>query len=203
MSALEARSEGYGVSKQLLMERAGRGTFRLIQRLLEPQTKVLVVCYHGNNGGDGFVFARYAAERSFVDVLFLGNEEKLSFESTANFMKLRNTSNVNLITDPSKVNFNNYHILIDAIFGTGIKGHIHDPLGSVVLRFNRAMGYKVSIDVPSGINPDTGRHSNVFVVPNLLVALHDLKKGLKDFLSITKRVDLWLDYEKKDILKKK
>ncbi|HLC64759.1 MAG TPA: NAD(P)H-hydrate epimerase [Candidatus Nanoarchaeia archaeon] len=202
MKRLEARSIGYGVSLQLLMERSGKGVYKAVETSLEPGMKVLVVCYHGNNGGDGFVAARYIAEKCFVDVLSLGEESKMSFETMANFIKLKSTPNVRIITDTKLVNFNDYNFIIDAIFGTGLKGHIHDPVGSVILRFNRAMGYKVSIDVPSGIDPDSGKHANVFVVPNMLVALHDLKKGLGRFRSITKRVELWLKDERRDILKK-
>lgn len=201
MRKLEARSMGYGVSAQLLMERAGKGVFKLLETLLEPQARVLVVCYHGNNGGDGFVAARYIAEKCPVDVLFLGQESKLSFEALGNLIKLRSISNLRIITDPALVNFNDYNFLIDAVFGTGLEGSIREPIASVILRFNRAMGYKVSIDVPSGIDPDTGKRANVFAVPNLLIALHDLKKGLNAYRGITKRVELWLKDERKDILK--
>ncbi len=202
MKVLEAKSEGYGVSRQILMERAGKGVFSILQTLLEPGMRVLVVCYHGNNGGDGFVAARYIAQICSVDVLFLGDESKMSFETLGNLLALKKVSDVRIIVDAKKVNFNDYSFLIDALFGTGVRGMIHDPLGSVILRFNRAMGYKVSIDVPSGIDPDSGERKNVFVLPNLLIAIHDLKKGLGAYRSITKRVDLWHKDERRDILKK-
>ena len=75
MGVLEAKS---GIPMLNLMENAGRAVYQAIkQRLDLNDKKILIVCYHGSNGGDGFVAARYLCDEAETDVLFIGDEAKL------------------------------------------------------------------------------------------------------------------------------
>ena len=79
------------------------------------------------------------------------------------------------------VDFSDYDIIIDAIFGTGIDGEIKDPLATLIKNLSKAKAYKLSVDVPSGVNPDTGEKANVYFEPDLIITMHDIKKGLETY----------------------
>ncbi|MFC2016570.1 NAD(P)H-hydrate epimerase, partial [Chloroflexota bacterium] len=154
-----------GTPKIVLMENAGKAIYETLKEKFDLKDKrTLVVAYHGNNGGDGFVAARHLCNDAEVDVLFVGDEAKLTEEALANFKKIENNEKLQVLTLES-VDFSDYDIIIDAIFGTGIEGEIKDPLATLIKNLGKAKAYKVSIDVPSGINPDTGEKSNVYFEP--------------------------------------
>ena len=88
------------------------------------------------------------------------------------------------------VDFSDYDIIVDAIFGTGIEGEIKDPLATLIKNLGKSKANKVSIDVPSGINPDTGEKANVYFEPDLLITMHDLKEGLESYKDKTVIVDI-------------
>ena len=79
------------IPKIKLMEYAGKGIYETLKKkLILKNKKILVIAYHGNNGGDGFVAARYLCEYSSVDILFLGDEDKLKQEAKINYNKILN-----------------------------------------------------------------------------------------------------------------
>jgi len=177
------------------MENAGKGIFDCLTEKKDIKgRKILIVCYHGNNGGDGFVAARYLADECEVDVLFLGEEEKLKKEAKANYDKLIKKYDVQLFTD-YEIDYDEYDIIIDAIFGTGIEGDIKEPVASVMDFINNSKAYKVSVDVPSGINPDTGKAANKYIEPDLIITMHAMKKGLTEYKDKTIVVDIGIKSE--------
>lgn len=183
MRKLEDKSESLGVSKLELMENAGKGIFNILNNKFDLNGKqILIVCYHGNNGGDGFVAARYLSNVCDVDVLFIGDENKLKKEGKINYEKIKTIKQVK--------GFNDYNIIIDALLGTGIEGDIKEPIASVIDRFNNSKSFKVSVDVPSGINPDTGEKSNKYINADLIITFHDIKKGLIKYKDKTVVVDI-------------
>ena len=151
--------------------------------------KILIVAYHGNNGGDGFVAARYLCDDAEVDVMFVGDEKKLKEGALVNFKKIENNEKIQILSLES-VDFSDYDIIIDAIFGTGIVGEIKDPLATLISNLSKAKAFKVSVDVPSGINPDTGEKTNAYFEPNLLITMHDIKKGLESYKDKTVVADI-------------
>lgn len=171
-----------------LMENAGKQIFETLKGKVEGK-KVLIVCYHGNNGGDGFVAAKYLSEICEVDVLFLGDETKLKKEALINYKKVLKNYNIQLFKDPN-IDYNDYDIIIDAMLGTGIEGLVKEPLGAVIDLVNNSKAKIVSIDVPTGINPDTGESANKAVEPDMIIALHAVKKGLEKFRDKTVVVDI-------------
>ena len=88
------------------------------------------------------------------------------------------------------VDFSDYNVIVDAIFGTGIRGDIKDPLATLIKNLNKSKAYKVSMDIPSGINPDTGEKANVFFEPDLIITMHDIKKGLESYKDKTVVADI-------------
>jgi len=173
--------ESCGTPKIVLMENAGKAVYKILKEKFDLKDKrILVVAYHGNNGGDGFVAARHLCNVAEVDVIFVGDEAKLKEEALVNFKKIENNEKLQMLSLEA-VDFSDYDIIIDAIFGTGIKGEIEDPLATLIKNLGKAKAHKVSIDVPSGINPDTGEKANVFFEPDLIITMHGMKKGLEDY----------------------
>lgn len=179
-----------GIPKVVLMEYAGRGIAKILKEKFDlKDKKILIVAYHGNNGGDGFVAARHLCNETEVDVLFIGNESKLKDEAQINFKKIENNEKLQMLSLEA-VDFSDYDIIIDAVFGTGIDGGIKDPLATLISNLSKAKAYKVSVDVPSGINPDTGEKANIYFEPDLIITMHDIKKGLENYKDKTIVVDI-------------
>jgi len=175
---LEKNAENKGLSKLTMMENAGKAVAGILLEKKDLKGKrVLIACYHGNNGGDGFVAARHLADKTEVDVLFVGDEEKLKEEAKVNFDRIQNNELIQFIS-PDYVDFDDYDAIIDALLGTGSHGSLEYPLSSVVEGINDAKGFKLSIDIPSGLNPDTGEGEKM-VNADLIVSLHDVKNGLE------------------------
>lgn len=191
LAAQEQQAERNGISKDLLMDRAGEEIAAIIRR--GGWKKVLFVCYHGNNGGDGFCAARKLLKTHHIKVLFIGNEEKLKAEAKKNYWELRQiekeTGTEIFIHHPSE---NEYDAVVDAIFGTGAqKKNLREPLISAINLINRGK-FIISIDTPTGINPDTGEKAKLFVVPDLIITIHDIKPGLVPYQKLTKVIDIGL-----------
>jgi len=170
-----------GIPRVVLMENAGKAIYNVLKEKFDlKDRRILIVSYHGNNGGDGFVAARYLAGDTEVDVLFVGDDSKLKKEALANFKKIENNEKIQILSLEA-VDFSDYDIIIDAIFGTGIDGEIKDPLATLIKNLSKAKAYKLSVDVPSGVNPDTGEKANVYFEPDLIITMHDIKKGLETY----------------------
>ena len=155
MKALEDEAEAKGTSKFTLMENAGRKIAEVLEEKYELKDKrILVVCYHGNNGGDGFVAARYLAEKAEVEVLFLGDETKFKPEAEDNFKKIEENVLIQFI-GLDYVHFDDYDVIIDAMLGTGIEGALKPAILSTIEGINESKAFKISVDVPTGLNPYT------------------------------------------------
>jgi ADP-dependent NAD(P)H-hydrate dehydratase / NAD(P)H-hydrate epimerase len=179
-----------GIPKAVLMENAGKSIANILRgRIGTKNRKILIVSYHGNNGGDGFVAARHLSADVEVDVLFVGDDSKLTEEALTNFKKIENNELIQML-ELAAVDFSDYDIILDAIFGTGIDGEIKDPLATLIRNLSKSKAYKVSVDVPSGVNPDTGEKANVHFEPDLLITMHDIKKGLSDYKDKTVIADI-------------
>jgi NAD(P)H-hydrate epimerase len=187
---MRALEDNCGIPGIILMERAGLGIADILKEKFNLKDKrILIVAYHGNNGGDGFVAAKHLAENTEVDVLFIGDEAKLKKDALINFKKTENNETIQML-NLEAMDFSDYDIIIDAIFGTGITGEIKDPLATLIKNLSESKAHKVSVDVPSGINPDTGEKANAYFEPDLLITMHDIKKGLESYKDKTIVVDI-------------
>ena len=189
MGILEAKS---GISRLNLMENAGRAVYQTIkQRFDLKNKKILVICYHGNNGGEGFVAARYLCDDAETDVLFIGDENKLKKEASINFKKIEHNERIQFLVD-EEVDFNEYGIIVDAILGIGVQGRLNKEISAIIDDINNSKAYKVSVDIPTGVDPDTGIIIDKCVNADLIVTFHDLKIGLEKFQDKTVVADIGL-----------
>ena len=178
MRILEAKSD---IPRINLMENAGRAVYQTIkQRFDLKDKKILVVCYHGNNGGDGFVAARYLGDEAETDILFIGDENKMKKEALANFKKIEHNNKIQMLAD-DEVDFDEYDLIVDAILGIGIQGRLNREISAVIDDVNKSKAYKVCVDIPTGVDPDTGEIVDKCVDADLIVTFHDIKKGLEKF----------------------
>src|SRR3989344_392940 len=133
---LEYQAVQKGISVEQLMENAGRQVYLAVKERYElAEKKVVIFCGQGNNGGDGFVAARYFAQDCSVLILFFGDKEKLSEEAKENYRKA--FSKINIIKISDKKELKHFHfqksldfIFIDALLGTGTKGKLREPISS-------------------------------------------------------------------------
>jgi NAD(P)H-hydrate epimerase len=184
--------EESGIPRAVLMENAGRSVYEALkQRLDLKDKKILVVCYHGNNGGDGFVAARHLCDEAETDILFIGNEEMLRKEASLNYKKLEHNERIQFLL-VEDVDFNAYDVIIDAILGVGIKGRLKREISAVIEDINNSKAYKISVDIPTGLDPDTGQVIEKCINADLIVTFHDLKKGLENLQSKTIVADIGL-----------
>ena len=189
MRILETSSS---IPRIVLMENAGKAVYNAIKERFDlKDKKILVVCYHGNNGGDGFVAARHLCDEAETDILFIGDENKLKKESMVNFKKIGHSEKIQFLLD-DEVDFGEYDIIVDAILGIGIKGRLNREISSVIDDINNSKAYKVSVDIPTGIDPDTGDVVDKCINADLIVTFHDMKKGLENFREKTVVADIGL-----------
>ncbi|QXJ28193.1 NAD(P)H-hydrate epimerase / ADP-dependent (S)-NAD(P)H-hydrate dehydratase [Saccharolobus shibatae B12] len=182
MRALEINSSALGVSTLLLMENAGRSVKDEIVKRFNVKDKVAYVYVgHGGKGGDGLVAARHLAdEGAKVTVILLGENKHEDAILNLNVIEEMDYSiTLVKIKDMDELKPISADILIDAMLGTGFSGKPREPFRSAIKAFNNSKGFKVSIDVPSGINADTGEaYEDDYVKPDLVVTFHDIKPGL-------------------------
>jgi len=114
-----------------------------------------------------------------VSVVLLGFPEKIKTEEGRwNWELLEKMNSIKLITG-EKTSFDfNADIIVDGILGTGITGDIREPYASAMKYINDSDAFKLAVDVPSGLDPDTGNTSNVFVTVDVTVTFHKMKIGM-------------------------
>ena len=177
--------ETLGIPGILLMENAGRAVYNKVKEIInEEEESVLVICGKGNNGGDGFAAARHLTENSVqTTVISLFRPENLSGDALINHNILQNFTEIIYFEDIDITKFQELislsDIVADAIFGTGLNSKIKGFQEEVINSINEyAEGYVVSVDIPSGINADTGEVLGCAVEADFTVTIHAPKTGL-------------------------
>ena len=188
MYKIENKGHEMGFLKKFMMENAGAAAVRrLIEKTGSADSKNIVIFVGlGNNGGDGLVMARHlAGHGANVTVMLLGTPDKIKTEeSNWNWSILEKMPSVKLMSN-SSIDFDfKPDILVDAILGTGITGEIREPYASAINYINETECYKFAVDVPSGLDPQTGDTANIFTRCDMTVTFHKMKQG------IPKRKDL-------------
>ncbi len=180
MAALDENCKFYGLIPIQLMENAGANVANEIKkRFTSKGTSVTVVAGKGNNGGDAFAAARHLHGFD-VKIVLLGRSKDLRTEETSRNMRILKENGFDIveITDSSELKtLSRSEVIIDAIFGTGIHGKIREPEATAIDLINDASAFVVAVDVPSGLDPDTGE-SEKAVRADLTVTFHSAKRGL-------------------------
>ncbi|MEO8497281.1 MAG: NAD(P)H-hydrate epimerase, partial [Planctomycetota bacterium] len=153
----------YGMTGLVLMENAGRGCADLLcqQGINGP---VVLCCGKGNNGGDGFVIARHLDARGYdVRVLLFCDPVELTGGAAANYKTIQ-AARLGISRCPEgdprawlEQQFAGADWIVDALLGTGARGEPRPPLDIVLRQINAQAAKKLAIDLPSGLDCDTGK----------------------------------------------
>ena len=188
MYNIENKGHDMGFLKKFMMENAGAAAVRrLVEKLGNVDSKnILIFVGMGNNGGDGLVMARHlAGYGAKVTVMLLGSPDKIKTEeSNWNWSILQKMPSVKLLSGDSFDFDFKPDVIIDAILGTGISGEIKEPYASAINFINQTDCYKLAVDVPSGLDPQTGETANIYTKCDMTITFHKMKQG------IPKRKDL-------------
>ncbi len=165
-----------------MMENAGASAVRrLVDKFGDLSTKkVLVFAGLGNNGGDALVISRHLAGfGAVVTLVLLGNPDKIKTEESRwNWQLLEKMNSIKLITGEQPQYDFDVDVIVDGILGTGIAGTIKEPYASAIAFINKSKAFKLAVDVPSGLDPDTGTTANMCVKADMTVTFHKMKVGM-------------------------
>ena len=188
MQQLDRRTiEEAGIPGVVLMENAGRGTVRV---LLDHYAHLLsgtvaIIAGTGNNGGDGFVIARYLVNRGIsVRIFLLGRGEKIRGDARVNLdVALKMSIPLTEIGDRTawqaqRGEVERCTLIVDAIFGTGLTSEIGGVIGEVINDLNGFSIPTVAVDLPSGVHPDSGAVLGTCVKAVCTVTFALPKRGL-------------------------
>jgi NAD(P)H-hydrate epimerase len=158
--------EGFGLPGRLLMENAGREATRVFLNHFAGDARrgVGVIAGRGNNGGDGYVIARYLAQRGYpVSVYLLSTADQIRGDAAAN-LKLLPAVGVPVVEIPDEASFarcqramRSLPVWVDAIFGTGLSAEVCGLFRHVIEFINQLNRPVLAVDIPSGLNADNGQ----------------------------------------------
>jgi hydroxyethylthiazole kinase-like uncharacterized protein yjeF len=183
MKAIEVNAQYFGISRLQLMENAGRAVAQEIASQFKTNSSVRIFCGLGGNGGDGFVAARHLSASGFkVEVIVAGKVKDISDETAlqnwnalqmlTSEVSIREVYDSALVENESKV-----EVIVDALLGIGTKGALRPPFGQMVKAINSSKAFCVAVDVPTGVDSDTGQVLSDAVKADLTVTFYKTKSG--------------------------
>jgi ADP-dependent NAD(P)H-hydrate dehydratase / NAD(P)H-hydrate epimerase len=185
MLAAEYNSEYLGVSHFQLMEAVGAKICDEILARFKTKTnlKIHVIAGPGKNGGDGFAVARHLASQGIKIKVTLAAKTSEVHDQAARqqlnaIVRMTDSIQFESLPDSSQLRPVEADIILDAILGYGVKGELRQPLLGAVRIINRSKGYKIGLDLPSGLDSDTGEPHGDAVKADLTISLHKIKQGL-------------------------
>lgn len=192
------------ISGYSLMQMAAEFSLDIILRELNPVEELIIFCSKGKNSGDGFLLGAYAKEFGLEVTVVMSNSPKDLKGVTRKAFHEMKESNVKVISSKSLKNrrISKNAVLVDALLGTGLKGSLRKNIKDSILVLNQ-LGMKipvVSLDIPSGVNPDTGNAQDVYVLADITTSFVAQKRGC--FTSHGKKASGEVFYSDLDIPKK-
>lgn len=186
MRAIDKNTQYNHIPTLLLMENAGARIADYIISNFPDKKKVSIYSGTGGNGGDGFVAARHLLNQGYKIKLFLlakpenikNQDSKTNFKSIRTIAQTDKNLSLNIITDSTQIQPDNSDIIIDAILGTGVAGKLRQPISAAVDTINYSPAIVISVDVPSGLDPEDGKVTDKTVVAHTTLTLHKQKTGL-------------------------
>jgi NAD(P)H-hydrate epimerase len=180
--------ERFGINGLVLMENAGSAAAGYIIRLLgvPAAAKVCVIAGMGNNAGDGFVVARHLSNAgAAVNVLICGSRDHIKGDALSNLCIVENMSLPIEYIGPSCGNVTEIvtkcaggvEVIVDAMLGTGAVGPPREPISSVIEVVNKLQATVVALDIPSGLDCDSGEPVGSAIKANHTITFVAMKKG--------------------------
>ena len=168
--------EEHGINSYTLMQNAGKAAFKLIQQLYPNARQILIIAGGGNNAGDGYVLARLLSKQDITCyVMPMVHITKLRGDA----MRAQNEFAIHEGIDVEiSTNFPDCDLIVDAMFGTGLSRAIEGEFASIVKAINHSPTPVLSLDIPSGLNADTGNPIGPCVYADTTLTFIGVKSGL-------------------------
>lgn len=174
----------FGVPGVVLMENAGRNMAELL-RSLGIQGLVVICCGKGNNGGDGFVMARHLDNVGIrVRVLLFADPSQLSGDAAVHYrivvaggIAVEPFADNGFDEERLRRHLSDADWIVDALFGSGLRGAVQAPFDGVIDAINKSQARVFAIDIPSGLDSDTGLPLGIAVRAHHTGTVAALKKG--------------------------
>ncbi len=174
---LDQRAIAAGIPGERLMDRAGSGAFAVLRRNWPEGRRILVLCGAGNNGGDGWVVARLAQEAGLKPVVHaLVPEQRL--QGDARTMAERARVEGVPVIEGEPEDLSGFDLVVDALLGTGIRGAPREPFDRVIRAVNDSGLPVLAVDIPSGLDADTGAAAGAVIEASATVTFIGVKQGL-------------------------
>lgn len=182
-----------------LMERAGHAAFETLRQRWPWCRRLVVVCGAGNNGGDGYVVARLARQAGFsIKVAAVAEPRRLTGEAATAWQRAH-AAGVEIMPF-EEAGLADAEVIVDALLGTGLSGNPSAAFRVVIEAINRAARPVLALDIPSGIDADSGAAKGAAVEASVTLTFIGLKRGLftaagPDHCGIVELVSLGLGAE--------
>ena len=179
MKEIERRADEAGLSYYQMMENAGIGAAEQMSSMGAVAGKrVVIFCGKGNNGGDGFVVARKLTEKGASVQLILVEGEPKTVDAIKN-RKICETLAIS-IKNAEEENEIRYSVeaadlIVDGIYGTGFHGELREPVRKITRMINQSKAVVYALDIPSGLNGDTGDADEDTIRADFTIVFHQLK----------------------------
>ncbi|MDR3476631.1 MAG: NAD(P)H-hydrate dehydratase [Gammaproteobacteria bacterium] len=185
--------ERFGISGEVMMQRAGEAALQYFLKRWHWAKRVTVVCGPGNNGGDGYVFAEKAHQRGLsVTVLQVGDANKLKNEAKNAYAACQ-TAGVLIRPFQQNENLQQNDVIVDAIYGIGLQAGIRNEDRFVIEAINKSLIPVLAIDVPSGVDANTGAVLGDAVFATCTITFIGEKLGLLTGAGVTYAGDIHCD----------
>ena len=164
-----------------LMQKAGAAVFETILKECNPLREVWIFCGKGNNGGDGYIVAKLLLEHAIPHRVFAtgvpheGSEASVAYEMYAKFggsIEYELPNSGQFTNENSVISFSKPDVVVDALLGTGIERAPEGIIAKWIKYINLLKAYKVSVDIPSGVDADTGCVPGVCVKADKTVCIY-------------------------------
>lgn len=180
MKRLEQQADAAGLSYRQMMENAGAAAAALALRTWPEAKSAAVFCGKGNNGGDGFVAARHLANAGLAVRLYLVEGEPVTTDAIYNCGLAREMGLPVLAADtldgPEQAEFlQSADLILDGVYGTGFHGTLRPEGLAAARRMNDAPGRVLALDLPSGLEADSGTAAEGAVQADVTVTFHAAK----------------------------
>ncbi|MFH1678549.1 MAG: NAD(P)H-hydrate epimerase [Candidatus Omnitrophota bacterium] len=177
--------EQLGILPLVLMENAGRGIAEVVLESINKNSRIAIFCGRGNNAGDGFVAARhFITQGQDVDIYLIGNQGRIRNEAETNLSILKKiTGRIFGIRDSESlgaINLKDYGIIIDALFGIGLKGEVEGLFKETIsfINNNKNQIPVAAVDIPSGMDATTGEVHGIAIRADFTITFFAKKQGL-------------------------
>lgn len=183
--------EEYGMNSLVLMENAALGCVSWLRQKFSASSvassapSATILCGRGNNGGDGLAIARHLTFWGWqCQVIQLGPLEQLSADARHNYQLLTEQHGLPVaisqavLTGPQRQQLQQSNVVVDAMLGTGAGGAPRPPLDDWIVAANDSSAFRIAIDLPTGIDADTGAQPGLAFHPHATLTFVGFKKSM-------------------------